>query len=122
MVQIFKFGIVGVIATVIDFVFLYIFRDLCGLHLVLSNTLAFFISVIYNYIASMIFVFNVDKSKSKIRNFIIFVVCSFIGLLCNDLILYIITEMFDIYYMISKVIATIFVMVFNFVTRKKFLE
>lgn len=122
LVQIFKFGIVGVIATIIDFVFLYIFKDICGLGLLISNTLAFVISVIYNYIASMMFVFDVDKSKSKIKNFVIFVICSFIGLLLNDLIVYLITDKLGIYYMISKVVATVFVMVFNFVTRKRFLE
>ena len=117
LIQIFKFGIVGVVATLVDFVFLYLFRDLCKFPLVVANTLSFSISVIYNYFASLTFVFNVDKSKSKSRNFVIFIICSLIGLGLNDLIVYVITDKLRIYYMISKVIATIFVMVFNFVTR-----
>ena len=36
LVQIFKFGIVGVVATLIDFIFLYIFKDVCNLNLILS--------------------------------------------------------------------------------------
>ena len=122
LVQIFKFGIVGVVATLIDFIFLYLFRDLLEIPLVMANTLSFIISVVYNYWASLTFVFDVDKEKSKKRSFIIFVICSFIGLLLNDLIVFIVTDKLGLYYMISKVIATIFVMVFNFVTRKKFLE
>ena len=122
LVQIFKFGIVGVVSTLIDFVFLYLFKDVLHIHLVIANTLSFVISVIYNYWASLTFVFDVNKEKSKRRNFIIFVVCSFIGLLLNDLLVYVITDKLGIYYMISKVIATLFVMVFNFITRKKFLE
>lgn len=122
LVQIFKFGIVGVVSTLIDFVFLYLFKDVLHVHLVLANTLSFVISVVYNYWASLTFVFDVNKEKSKRRNFIIFVVCSFIGLLLNDLLVYVITDKLGIYYMISKVIATLFVMVFNFITRKKFLE
>jgi len=122
LVQIFKFGIVGVVATLIDFIFLYLLKDICNLPLILANTLSFSISVIYNYIASMTFVFDIDKSKSKSKNFVIFVICSVIGLLLNNLIVYIVTEVAGIYHMISKVIATIFVMIFNFITRKKFLE
>lgn len=122
LVQIFKFGIVGVVSTLIDFVFLYLFKDVLHVHLVLANTLSFVISVVYNYWASLTFVFDVNKEKSKRRNFIIFVVCSFIGLLLNDLLVYVITDKLGVYYMISKVIATLFVMVFNFITRKKFLE
>ena len=121
LVQIFNFGIVGVVATIIDFLFLYLFRDMCHFPLIISNTLSFCISVIYNYYASMTFVFDVDQSKSKKKNFILFIIFSVIGLVINDIIVYIVTE-FGIYYMISKVIATVFVMIFNFVTRKKFLE
>lgn len=122
LVQIFNFGIVGVIATIIDFLFLYLFRDICKFPLVVSNTLSFAISLLYNYWASMTFVFNVNKKKSKKKNFILFVIFSVIGLIINDIIIIIVTEKMGIYYLISKVIATFIVMVFNFVTRKKFLE
>lgn len=122
LIQIFRFGIVGVVATVIDFIFLYIFKEVCNLNVVVANTLSFVISVMYNYWASLTFVFDVDESKSKSRNFIIFIICSVIGLGINDLIVWVVTEMLNIHYMISKLVATVVVMVFNFVTRKKFLE
>lgn len=122
LVQIFNFGIVGVIATIIDFTFLYLFRDICNFPLVVSNTLSFIISLMYNYWASMTFVFHVNKNKSQKRNFILFVIFSVIGLILNDIIIIIVTEKFGIYYLISKIIATIIVMIFNFITRKKFLE
>ena len=122
LVQIFKFGIVGVVATLIDFVFLYIFRDLCRWPLLISNTLSFCISVIYNYFASLTFVFDVNKEKSQKRTFVIFIICSVLGLLLNDLIVYVITDILGIYYMLSKLFATLVVMIFNFITRKKFLE
>ena len=121
-VQIFNFGIVGVVATVIDFVFLYFFRDMCHFPLIVSNTLAFCISVMYNYWASMTFVFDVSKSKSKKRNFILFIIFSVIGLMLNNVIVWFVSEKLSVYYLISKVIATVIVMIFNFVTRKKFLE
>ena len=122
LVQIFNFGIVGVIATFIDFLFLYIFRDICHLPLVLSNTLSFCISVVFNYFASLAFVFDVDKNKSKKKSFLLFIIFSLMGLILNDIIVWFVSEKLSIYYLISKVIATVFVMIFNFVTRKKFLE
>lgn len=122
LVQIFRFGIVGAVATLIDFIFLYLFKEICQMQVVIANTLSFIISVIYNYWASLTFVFDVNPEKSKSKNFIIFVVCSVIGLLLNDLIVWVVTEKLNVYYLISKVIATVFVMVFNFITRKKFWE
>lgn len=122
LVQIFNFGIVGVIATLIDFVFLYLFKEYCNLNVVLANSLSFVISVVYNYWASLMFVFNVNKEKSQRRNFIFFIVGSLVGLLISDGIIWLLTELIFIHYLIAKVFATIVVMVFNFVTRKKFLE
>lgn len=121
-IQIFKFGIVGVIATIIDFAFLYIFKEFCNLPIIVSNTLSFCISVVYNYWASVKWVFNVNQEKDPKKSFILFIVFSVIGLLLNDLIMHIATEKLSIYYMLSKVIATAIVMVFNFITRKLFLE
>lgn len=122
LTQIFNFLIVGGISTIIDFTFLIIFKEFFCFDILLSNTLAFSISVIYNYWASLKFVFNVDKSKSKKRNFIIFIFFSIIGLLINDFIVYVSNSVFDIYYILSKIFATFIVMIFNFITRKKFLE
>ena len=122
LIQIFKFGIVGGIATVIDFVFLYIFREFCHFPVLVSNTLSFCISVIYNYIASVKWVFDVNKEKDAKKQFIIFIVFSVIGLLLNNAIMLLTVDFLSIYYMLAKVIATAIVMVFNFVTRKIFLE
>ena len=118
--QILRFNIVGGIATVIDFVCLYIFKEFLNLNIILSNTLSFTISVIYNYIASIKWVFDVNKN-SKFQ-FIIFVILSVIGLLINNGILYLFTSYTEVYYLLSKVFATLVVMIYNFITRKIFLE
>ena len=122
LIQIFKFTIVGGIATVIDFVFLYIFREFCHFPVLVSNTLSFCISVIYNYTASVKWVFDVNKEKDARKQFIIFIIFSVLGLLLNNLIMWITVEFLSIYYLLAKIIATVIVMVFNFVTRKIFLE
>lgn len=120
--KIVKFSIVGGIATIIDFTCLYIFKEFLNLNIILANTLSFIISVTYNYIASITWVFDVNKNRNKNVQFILFIVFSIVGLIINNIILYILTDKLSIYYLISKVIATIIVMIFNFVTRKKFLE
>ena len=122
LIQIFKFTIVGGIATVIDFGFLYIFREFCHLPVLVSNTLSFCISVIYNYTASVKWVFDVNKEKDAKKQFIIFIVFSVIGLLLNNAIMWLTVDFLSIYYMLAKVVATVIVMIFNFVTRKMFLE
>ena len=121
-IQIFKFGIVVVTAFVIDFLFLYLSKEFCHFPVILANTLSFIISVIYNYIASVKWVFDVNKEKSAKKQFVVFIIFSVMGLLLNDLIMWVSVDFLNIYYLLAKIIATFIVMIFNFITRKMFLE
>lgn len=56
------------------------------------------------------------------KEFIIFVILSMVGLLINQIIMWFTVEKASIYYMLGKIIATAIVMVYNFITRKIFLE
>ena len=120
--QIFKFGIVGGIAFVIDYSIMVICKEILHFNVLLSAFFGFTISVIYNYIASVRWVFDVNKEKNKTKNFIIFVIFSVIGLILTELIMWFGTDILKINYLIVKIGATIIVMIFNFITRKLFLE
>ena len=121
-VQIFKFVIVGGIAFLIDYSIMVFCHELLKMNVLLSAFFGFTISVIYNYIASVRWVFDVDDSKSKKKNFILFIIFSVIGLGLTELIMWLGTDIINISYLIVKIAATAIVMVFNFITRKIFLE
>ncbi len=120
--QIFKFGIVGGICFLIDYIILFICTDIFNIYYLISSIISFTISTIFNYILSVKWVFNVKRQNEKKKNFIIFVTFSVIGLILNQIIMWFGVEILSIYYMITKIISTIIVMVFNFITRKIFLE
>lgn len=122
LIQIFRFGIVGGLAFAIDYLILILCRELFYLPILLSSAIAFSISVIFNYILSIAWVFDVNKEKDKKRNFIIFILLSIVGLIITEIIMYIGTNIVHIHYLIVKIVATIIVMIFNFITRKIFLE
>lgn len=120
--QIFKFGIVGVIAFVIDFGVMVLLTEAFGLNPVASATVSFIVSVVFNYLASMRYVFRHREGMSRGREFAIFVVLSVIGLGINDALMWAGTELVALDYRLVKIGATAIVMVWNFVTRKVFLE
>lgn len=113
---------VGTTAFVIDYGFLYVFTEFAGINYLISSGLSFSISVIFNYIMSIVWVFDVDKSNSKLRDFVVFMVLSVIGLGINQLIMWLLVDFMALWYMFAKIFATAVVMVYNFVTRKLFLE
>lgn len=120
--QIMKFGVVGVIAFVIDFGVMVFLTKVFGIDPVISATVSFIISVIFNYAASMRYVFSHREGMSRTREFVIFVVLSAIGLGINDLLIWAGTDLASFDYRLVKIFATAVVMVWNFVTRKIFLE
>ena len=122
LLQIFKFVIVGGTATVLDWAVYYVLYNFLHVNPLIANILSFSVSVIYNYIASVKWVFDVNKDKSKIKMAIEFLVFSVIGLLLTELLLWIGIDKLGLNAMLVKIVATLIVMVFNFVTRKIFLE
>lgn len=120
--QLFKFGIVGGIAFLIDYLVLFTCTEWIGIYYLLSSFISFTISTIFNYFASVKWVFQVDENRSKKKNFVTFITFSVIGLFINQLIMWIGVDIAQMYYMFVKIGATAVVMVFNFVTRKLFLE
>ena len=120
--QIARFGVVGVIAFVIDYAVLLLLTEVCGVHYLVSSAVAFLVSVVFNYILSIAFVFETDKNQAKTAQFALFTLMSAGGLGVNQLMMWLLSDLLFIPYQLSKFAATGVVMVYNFITRKLFLE
>lgn len=128
--QIAKFAVVGVISFIIDAGILYVLTLIFGVKFYLAfAAISFSTSVIVNYILSMRFIFEGRKDIKKQKEFVIFVILSVIGLLLNQFVMWGFGEMFSRHVeltseiiLLIKVISTCIVMVWNFVSRKIFLE
>jgi len=119
--QILRFGVVGGGAFLIDYSILYILTEFVGIYYLISSVISFIVSLIFNYILSIYWVFDVTK-KQTAKEILIFVILSVIGLGINQVVMYIGSDLLHIYYMLTKLVATFIVMVWNFVTRKIFIE
>lgn len=121
-IKIFKFVIVGGIATVISGIVFFICDHFFKMSVLLSNTIAFIISVIYNFWASCKYVFDVDKDKNRVRIFTEFIIFALLGYFLTQLLLWLMADVLKWNHMIAWLIATVIVMIFNFITRQIFLE
>jgi putative flippase GtrA len=123
--QFMKFGIVGLIAFFIDYGLLMILSQIFGLDPVISAAVSFLVSLIFNYLASMKYVFKRRDDMSRKREFAIFCILSIIGLGINELIIWAGVVLFGSGALAvtgSKVVSTVIVAIWNFVMRKKLLE
>lgn len=132
--QIVKFGFVGAFCFVIDFA-ITMGLTYIGVYHLIAAAAGFIISVVVNYLLSFKFVFERKEDMDRKAEFVIFVILSVIGLGLNELFIWLSV---DVIYMHSsllmkyvdyniavaggKIFATGLVMIYNFVTRKIFLE
>lgn len=120
-IQIFKFVVVGGIATLIDWAIYYILFNYFHIFPLISNIISYSISVIYNFIMSVKWVFD-TKDKSMKRLLFEFIVLSLIGLIISEFIIWFFLEILSFDSIIAKILSTLIVMVINFILRKKVLE
>ena len=120
--QVLKFGVVGGTAFLIDYGIMIALTEFCGINYLISSGISFVVSVIYNYILSVHWVFDVDKDGDKKKEFIVFILLSVIGLGLNQLLMWVFVSRVHVFYMLAKIFGTAILMIYNFVTRKIFLE
>ena len=135
MAQIIKFGIVGFFCFLIDYGITVIFTNVFGVHYLISKLLGFVVSAIVNYILSIKFVFTNKKEMDRKKEFSVFIILSAFGLVINEIVMFICMDVIfpasallqqyitrELMVSISSVVATGVVMVYNFISRKLFLE
>lgn len=117
-----RFAAVGIIAFLIDCGLLLVLTEILGLWYFISSLISFVVSVVFSYVASMKYVFSYKKKLGKIKEFEVFFLLSSVGLLINQIGVWYLVEHKFIHYLLAKLVATVIVTIWNFTSRKMFLE
>lgn len=118
IIQLFRYTIVGGIAFVVDFGLLWLLTDHAGIPYLVSGCISFIAGLILNYTLSSIWVFGHSTQMSRKAEFLIFAIIGEVGLALNAGLLFLFSDVCGIHYLISKIISTIIVFVWNFTGRR----
>jgi putative flippase GtrA len=117
-IQFLRYIFVGGVAFLVDFGSLYLLTDFLGVYYLISAAIAFILGLITNYLLSISWVFNKHKFDSKSFEFGVFAVIGIIGLILNEVFIWFFTAELNFYYLISKILAAIIILFWNFFARK----
>jgi putative flippase GtrA len=112
-----KYIIVGLITMVIDFGVTWLL--LSNLHLVLANSLGFLLANVTNFLLAHRWVFQSSVPTTQSANtYIAVLAVSLVGLALSDLIVWLSMTQWEAPFLISKILAAILGLVWNFGARK----
>lgn len=120
------YGIVGGIATVVEWGLFYLLCECGGVQYLLATAIAFFFSTLANWISGRLILFKKKdndkeerKRKALIKELAQIYLTSLTGLLFNLVIMYVLVEQVDVAEMVAKVMATVIVFAYNYVIRTR---
>lgn len=117
IIECFKYFWVGLVSAIVNFILLYIFTSLLKIYYIVSNILAFTVSVLVNYYCSKKFVFTKQVNNPK-KELLIYIIIGIIGLGLDTILLWLITERIGLFYMLGKILTTGIVFFWNYGVRK----
>ena len=113
IIKFIKFCIVGFSGLIIDFIITYISKEKLKIHKYISNSLGFIIAVCTNYYLNRIWTFD-SNSTQIFEEYTSFFIVSIIGLITNNIFLYLFHEKLGKQFYISKFIAILLTSFWNF--------
>lgn len=108
-----KFGIIGCVAFATDFSITGILKDLLYINGYLANVCGFVIAVMVSFYLNKKWTFQ-DSSEQHLKQFKLFFMVSFIGLLLNTLFLFCFYDVLALNFYFSKALAAVLVFFWNF--------
>jgi putative flippase GtrA len=119
-VQLFRYGFVAVGAFAVDYGVYFLLSYIMGVQYLVAALAGFLMGTATNYLISKYMVFQGEPKSRTFEVLLVFLI-SGVGLLWLELGLYALTEIYGIHYLLSKLIMTGVVFLWNFFARKLFM-
>lgn len=121
--EIILYVIFGVLTTIVNLIAYYLFSNIININYLISNAIAWIISVVFAYITNKFFVFNSSYINKDviIEEFIKFMNCRLISGLSEVVLLFLFVDLLLINDIVAKLIIGVLVALINFIFSKVFI-
>lgn len=117
-IQLFRSLLVAFAAFGVDITVVIVLTEYISIWYLISTAIGFTVGLAVNYYLSVAWAFSKRRMSSSAYEFLIFALIGVTGLLILETIIWFVTEKLAIFYLASKIIATIIVFFWNFLLRK----
>ena len=117
-IQLFRHSFAGGIAFVVDVSILFLLTEYAHVHYLLSSLIGFSIGLIITYLLSTLWIFDERRTQNKALEMSIFGLIAIVGLSLTWFFMWLFTSFFTLHYILSKILTTAIVFVWNFLAKK----
>ena len=110
--------IFGVLTTIVNILSYLFFSKVCGINLLISNIMAWFLSIVFAYVTNRILVFE-SKNDNILYEFGLFISGRGLSGILDSLLFYILVLILMFNAVESKIFINIIVIIINYVMSKK---
>ena len=115
--ELISYVIFGVLTTLVNIAVYFFFTKLCGVNYLISNVIAWFLSVLFAYVTNRIWVFESENTNILKEGLLFFGGRLFSGVLDTGL-MYLFIDILLIGDVISKFVVQVIVVIVNYVFSK----
>lgn len=121
--EIILYVIFGALTTIVNLIAYYLFSNIININYLISNAIAWIISVVFAYITNKFFVFNSSYINKDviIEEFIKFMNCRLISGLSEVVLLFLFVDLLLMNDIVAKLIIGVLVALINFIFSKVFI-
>ena len=118
-----SYTLFGVLTTIVNLIAYYLFSNIININYLISNAIAWIISVVFAYITNKFFVFNSSYINKDviIEEFIKFMNCRLISGLSEVVLLFLFVDLLLMNDIVAKLIIGVLVALINFIFSKVFI-
>ena len=118
--ELFFYGVFGVLTTILNLIVFFFFRDAMHIPLLVANSMAWVIAVIFAFITNKLFVFNSKSWESSvwIKELVEFFSSRIFTFIVETVLLFLTVKVWGLDEKICKIAITVLVIILNYILSK----
>ena len=116
--QLIRYVFAGGVAFAVDFCLLWLLHSYVRVELLAAQAISFSVGVVVTYLFSIYWVFDYRSVSNRLAEFLVFALINVVGLGFTTLLMWLLSEKMGIYFLVSKLITTILVTLWNFIAKR----
>lgn len=118
--ELIRYGVCGLITTAINVIAFHVCYEICGIQLLISNTIAWILAFLFAFISNKLWVFESQEwtGKKAVTEMVGFLVARLATLVLDTFLMWLMVDMMTMNGTLSKVISNVITIVINYLASK----